>query len=176
MKELTDLIVGLVGGAVACALFIAIFFSAKYLDFFAKRRLEEHKQRLVASAKLRGYVMVPRIKAYRVLWSLMEPISPTLRTTLTASQRQELDANFRAWYYEDGCGMFLSLESQKAFLKARAVLQDKSSGDIVGAFSQLRTKMKLDLAVYGLGDEMQEADVSKGTPEVNPDGLSGTFS
>ena len=93
-----------------------------------------------------------RASAYRRLWSLTAPLTPTDKAALPAGTREALEQSLKAWYYDDGNGVFLSAESQRRFLAARKLLRhevEPSTDDAVRlAFSDLRSQLKDDLKVY----------------------------
>ncbi len=93
-----------------------------------------------------------RASAYRKLWSLTAPLTPTNRAALPDGTREAVERSLTAWYYDDGNGVFLSAESQKRFLAARKLLRgevEPSTDDAVrDAFSDLRSQLKDDLRVY----------------------------
>ena len=90
-----------------------------------------------------------RLDAYRLLWGLMEPLSPQSDAALN---RTALETEFRTWYYRAGNGLLLSWEAQDTYLLATGLLRrkvdDVPDATVRDAFSVLRTQMKIDIAVY----------------------------
>ena len=94
--------------------------------------------------------MPQRLEALKKLWSLMEPLSPTLSTPIDAEQREQLYIDLRSWYYEEGGGMFLGLKAADLFMKTRESLQTVNTDErtLRNKFSPLRTQLKVDIGVY----------------------------
>jgi hypothetical protein len=101
-----------------------------------------------------------RLAAYKSLWKCLEVVAPTLKPSLTGDDRERLDESLRAWYFDEGNGIFLSARSHQQFLHARKILrgEDPHSTDesIVDAFSLLRTRMKNDIKIYGRLEEKRK--------------------
>jgi hypothetical protein len=101
-----------------------------------------------------------RLKAYQSLWASLEVVAPSVKDSLTEVARDNLEKSLRAWYFNQGNGIFLSASSQEQFLHARQVLRgeklpstDKAVRD---AFSELRTRLKNDIKVYGRAEKKRK--------------------
>jgi hypothetical protein len=99
-------------------------------------------------------ILEPQLEAYRQLWSLMDVASPSLDKEFTPDERKSLEGKLRAWYYEGGNGIFLSLESRGLLVQAKEYLlnSEKASSEIRKKLSELRSQMKNDIGVYGTED------------------------
>ena len=117
--------------------------------------LEHYKWELQVDLEFKKLVMPPRLLAIQRLWALTEDVSPTIQADLTPETRKKMSEQLRAWYYEDGNGIFLRPESTDLFLRAKATLVTLMPGKenvpdktIRKAFSALRTQLKVDIGVY----------------------------
>ena len=97
----------------------------------------------------------------------MEPLSPRTANPL---DRPALSDRFRKWYYEQGNGLFLTWFAMDAyFLATQALHQERDrvpDEDVRKAFSQLQTQMKIDLAVYTIGEA--GAQIGAAREQVTP--------
>lgn len=72
-----------------------------------------------------------RIREYRELWKLLQPLAKYARPgPLTCQAAQQLSYDLRQWYYERG-GMFLSDRSRDAYF----ALQDSLKKEVVDSHS-----------------------------------------
>jgi hypothetical protein len=119
------------------------------------RPLEAFKSGLLEAVEARTQVILPRVAAYQKLWSATLKLRPTAEEELTPKEKSDLASAITLWYYEEGNGLFLSLEGGRLFRVARShLLNERSTSDTIReAFSSLRTQMKLDLKVYGEADK-----------------------
>lgn len=99
-------------------------------------------------------LLEPQLEAYRNLWSLMDIASPSLTNEFTEAERRKLEDGFRAWYYEKGNGIFLSVESRGLLVEAKQYLLDTAipTSQIRAKLSALRSQLKNDIGVYGKED------------------------
>jgi hypothetical protein len=101
-----------------------------------------------------------RLHAYQSLWASLEVVAPTLKDPLTDVVREKLEKDLRSWYYNEGNGIFLSASSQVQFLHARKVLRGEESPstdqDLREAFSELRTRLKNDIKIYGRAEQKRK--------------------
>jgi len=94
-------------------------------------------------------VLLPRLDAYRSLWSMTYVVRPTRKDPILDQEKVQLEADMTTWYYHSGNGIFLSLEAGKLWRAARRTLSSPDDKTIKDAFSELRTRLKLDIKVYG---------------------------
>lgn len=95
----------------------------------------------------------PQLAAYRTLWALMGPASPSLDNDFTIEERTRMEEDFRRWYYENGNGIFLSSASRDLLVEAKEQLKSGgSSGNVRRLLSRLRSQLKNDIGVYGKED------------------------
>jgi len=101
---------------------------------------------------LRNELLPEGLAAYKKLWSVLEPVTPTQGSPLPDGTREASEKSLRNWYYADGNGAFFSADAQERFLFARKVLRHEvdasSDSDLRTAFSTLRTQLKTDIEVY----------------------------
>ena len=106
-------------------------------------------------------LLEPQLEAYRKLWSLMDIASPSLTNEFTEDERRNLEDKLRAWYYEAGNGIFLSVESRALLVEAKQYLLDVAipASKIRAKLSALRSQMKNDIGVYGKEDIKSPAKI-----------------
>lgn len=110
-----------------------------------------------------------RLNAYQNLWSLTEVVSPSVIRSYTDEEKQNLSERLRAWYYDEGNGLFLPLKTADLCLRAKRTLDegaDATPDAIRGAFSSLRTQLKVDMGVY----DQEQAKVQIGS-QTAPDAM-----
>ena len=118
-----------------------------WLAFFFNTRLERFRK----DQEFRLQTAASRLNAYLKLWSLTEILSPSTDEVITKEDKEELFNRLRSWYYEDGNGVYLPLETADLFLKAKQTLNPKEGSaeiKIKNAFSELRTQLKVDIGTY----------------------------
>ena len=132
--------------------------------------LEDHKKTLLEqlevikrqhqeSLQYRAAIIGPQLEAYRALWAVLYVVRPTRIEPISERERSDLLSALTSWYYSEGNGICLSFEAGKAWRSARNTLTDGLPDSAVkNAFSSLRTRLKLDLEVYG----PEEADAPLG--------------
>jgi hypothetical protein len=97
-----------------------------------------------------------RIEAYRSLWALTEPASPTRGDRGESLPPDAAKAMGRAiydWYYKDGNGLFMPDRTRQHLQKIHQTLQygepQPPSGDPqIVALSQLRSMLRQDVGVF----------------------------
>jgi len=113
-----------------------------------------------------------RLVAYGALWSKI-PLSPELRDLtrappLTPTELRSLFDQLTSWYYDDGHGMLLSVDTRSIYLTVKTNLickpdrfvpvsltadvrrgDDARSEHVIRQLSLLRSAMRADLEVYG---------------------------
>jgi hypothetical protein len=113
-----------------------------------------------------------RLDAYAALWAKI-PLSPELRRLkgeppLTPAELQEIFDQLTSWYYDEGHGMLLGVETRGIYLTVKTNLtcspdqfvpmslidsvrgsDDVRSAAVVRQLSLLRSAMRADLEVYG---------------------------
>lgn len=113
-----------------------------------------------------------RLDAYGALWSKI-PLSPELRALtgappLTGRELRSLFDDLTLWYYEDGHGMLLSVDTRSIYLTVKTNLickpdrfvpvslaadvgggEDARSEHVIRQLSLLRSAMRADLEVFG---------------------------
>ena len=126
------------------------------------RQLELLKSELQKGLQVQIELAKQRQPAYQRLWEMTEVVSPSRETPLTEELRHQFDADLTSYYYRDGNALFLSLEATDRLLKAKKLLRggpEVSDKVIRDAFSDLRTRMKSDLAVYAPGEESRQIGI-----------------
>lgn len=118
--------------------------------------LNNRLENLKGSLSFQTALAPQRTAAYQVLWVKTGPLTPRDVKSLDVSAAK--DACFkdlRAWYYEQGNAMYLSLEAADLFLAGLKLLErtEISAKEIREHFSSLRTQLKVDLGVYTRADE-----------------------
>ena len=67
-----------------------------------------------------------RLTAYRKLWKEMEPLSKYSREDpFTYKKAKELSQKLKDWYFQNGQGMFLTVNSRNSYFKLQDKLQKK---------------------------------------------------
>jgi hypothetical protein len=112
-----------------------------------------------------------RLDAYAALWTEI-PLSPELRKLrgdppLTQDVRRNLFDQLTSWYYDDGHGMLLGVDTRSIYLTVKKNLicdanqfvptsliervrdDDGRSAAVIRQLSLLRSAMRADLEVYG---------------------------
>jgi hypothetical protein len=128
----------------------------KFEDELAKAKEVREEQRQFQAAlfsagldldsKTRISISERRLEPYKALWGIMADLSPQSTEELQCAQLKE---KFRNWYYEGGNGLFLTWQAANAYLLATTALNQAVPDHLVRkAFSDLRTQMKVDMAVY----------------------------
>lgn len=162
-------------GLLGLILIVAGYFLNKLLETFKSQQSQDletfkgeqarenelFKVKLQRESESTTQIALSRLPAYKKLWELTEIVSPTAKTAITAEQKQKLEDALRHWYYQDGNGIFLSLDAGRQFLRAKdqlALSDTANFQNIQKAFSTLRTQMKSDIGVYGPGDA--QVDIS----------------
>ncbi|MEE2732123.1 MAG: hypothetical protein VYA55_15000 [Pseudomonadota bacterium] len=128
-------------------LIIGVFLA--WLAFFYGTRLEKYKK----DQEFRLKTAASRLNAYLKLWALTESLSLSDSEVLTYEDKERLYSQLRSWYYEDGNGVFLPLETADLFLKAKEKLNPKleiNQKIISDSFSALRTQLKVDIGTYDI--------------------------
>ena len=128
--------------------------------------------------EMRLGLIAPRLEAYRKLWKHMDLAAPSrcledpakdiddesndVKQTLTKEDLETIDCDLRSWYYQEGDGgngIFLSNKSSKIYRTALKAVLDASEDDkestkaVVTCLSDLRSRTKKDIAVYGRWEE-----------------------
>ena len=93
-------------------------------------------------------IAVPRIGAYRKLWTLTRRAS-ALRPP-TQEERNALEDGIFEWYFDDGQGIFLSDASRDVVQGLQAQLRDESVAwaEVCRTYSTLRLSLKNDVGVF----------------------------
>jgi hypothetical protein len=111
------------------------------------------------SLHYRTEILLPRLGAYKTLWTATEIVRPTRQEAISAEEKKKLRQTLTSWYYDEGNGIFLSFEAGRDFREARTALDEKTDGDIKKLFSKLRETLKKDVRVY----EEADTEVDLGT-------------
>ena len=97
----------------------------KLVDYIFQKQRDVRQRKKEMQLKIAEH----RQPAYKALWALQEPLSPTSATELSACERQKLNAALVSWYYRDGNGLFLSLHISDRFLRTKKLLLDSQVSD-----------------------------------------------
>lgn len=121
-------------------------------------KLSAYKSGLEHDLQTKILIAESRLPSFTSLWHLTFPTSPTREKGLDNEERKHLNSSLRNWYYDKGNGLFLTEELRDLYLKARESLTRSSSDPeseekITALFSELRTKLKNEIGVYGLFKE-----------------------
>lgn len=116
-------------------------------------RIKREEQAQLARAKreeqFRLLIATTAMPAYQALWSITEAANFSTEADLTTEDRRDFSEELRTWYYAKGNAMFLSWDATDLLLRAKKLLDEgKPSEDVRKAFSDLRTKLKVDMGVY----------------------------
>ena len=103
-------------------------------------------------------ILIPRLEAYKGLWEITETISNAATESLDNSAKTNVLRDMQAWYFEEGNGLFLSTEASDSYRKAIRALKKSHINDIKARFSDLRTQLKNDLAIYDELDTEHELE------------------
>jgi len=128
--------------------------------------------------EMRLGLIAPRLEAYRKLWKHMDLAAPSrcledptkdiddesndVKQTLTKEDLGTIVRDLRSWYYQEGDGgngIFLSNKSSKIYRMALKAVLDASEDDktstkaVVTCLSDLRSRTKKDIAVFGRWEE-----------------------
>lgn len=101
-----------------------------------------------------------RIRVFSTLWEITKDLTPSEGLKLTNEEMEKKVKELRAWYYDKGNAMHLSLATTNDFLKGLQYLEKENSDEnltvIKRIFSSVRTRSKEDLGVYGSGDVFEK--------------------
>ena len=123
---------------------------------WANRLLANYKSTLDLKRNTEIMLAESRLPAFTSLWALTESTSPTRTKTLNKEEKNTLNLSLRAWYYENGNGLFLTNNLRKTYLAARKALEGESpesEDKISKVFSKLRTDLKNEIGIYGYFEE-----------------------
>ena len=126
---------------------------ATIVSLWAKRSVDTLRN------QRRVRILFPQLAAYRKLWALTLPASPSRMNAPEMRERLQLQSVLRDWYYEDGNGIFLSKEARALLVDAKDKLSDDNIAFavIVRKLSDLRGQLKNDIGVYGKEDLKQDS-------------------
>ena len=124
------------------------------LGLWINKKLSKYKSDLEENAQTKILIAKSRLPSFSSLWEITEITSPTRNNKLDDDTRDALNASLREWYYVKGNGLYLTNELRNIYLQARDSLKARSTDalseeEITQRFSNLRTKLKNELGIYG---------------------------
>lgn len=156
-------LLGLAGGLASGSIAAWVGLRGKRLD----REVERDKLWVAAYEKT---LFESRLPDYRALWALTEQTSRRKIDDLSTAAAKELADELTRWYYRQG-GILLTGSARNAYFRARESLEEyelKSAGNVVRAFSTLRTALCEDLNSRR-GPTLQRPDASGRDDEDYPE-------
>jgi hypothetical protein len=128
---------------------IAVASSTESLKAVIATDLATFQSSLTEAVQFKTGILLPQIEAYKSLWAMTYVVRPTRKDLIADFEKTKLGEDMTAWYYNAGNGIFLSTKAGELWRTARSSLSNLDDKMIKGAFSDLRTQLKIDIRVYG---------------------------